>query len=118
MFLGGVGADDVMNQTIANQEVFCDLDQFQQAWVDPLHLWGQASLPRAMDQVDPALVPDLYGNGTDDGMASRCAMPATPATTVSDFTCPSETALSAPSFAEDESWDVFIDDSVWPIHQQ
>lgn len=108
MLLEGIGADDVISQTLANQDGFYNQGQFQQNWVDPTHFMCQASMPRTMDQVDPALVPDLYGNGTNYGMASRCAMPTTAATFAPD----------APASADDESWKAFIDDSMWPIDQQ
>ncbi|KHN93815.1 uncharacterized protein MAM_08342 [Metarhizium album ARSEF 1941] len=98
MILDGVGADDVLCQTLASQELFHGHGDFAQQWMDPSALCDPSSLPRGpqMGVLDPGLVPNLYGAGPTDHMASKCAMP-TP--------------------TDDESWSAFINENIWTTDQ-
>ncbi|KAH0599145.1 hypothetical protein MHUMG1_03260 [Metarhizium humberi] len=98
MILEGVGADDVLCQTLAGQDLFNGQGDFTQPWMDPSVVYDSSSMPRvpSMNGVDPGLVPNLYGNGATDSMASKCAM-------------------SSPT--DEESWNVFINENIWTADQ-
>lgn len=72
MMLDGVGADDVLDRTLANQE-----DGNTSNWLDPSNFLDTMTLHRfdSMTGVEDGFVADLYGSGADDSMPSKCAMP-------------------------------------------
>ncbi|OAQ66474.1 hypothetical protein VFPPC_08024 [Pochonia chlamydosporia 170] len=98
MILTGVGADDVLDQTLAGQDLMFGTDESAKAWGEQMP-WETSSYPQAgqMESVDPELMPDLYGNGTPDSMPSKCAMPTA---------------------ADDEAWATFMNDSMFAKEPQ
>lgn len=98
MILTGVGADDVLDQTLAGQDLMFGTDESAKVWGEQMP-WETSSYPQAgqMESVDPELMPDLYGNGTPDSMPSKCAMPTA---------------------ADDEAWATFMNDSMFAKEPQ
>ncbi|KAK2609133.1 hypothetical protein QQS21_002360 [Conoideocrella luteorostrata] len=94
MLLHGVGADAVLDETLANQDGYDTV-----SWLDPLNMFDPSTTlgTTATDGADSGFVADLYGNGSDGSMPSKCAMPT--------------------QNLPDVEWGAFIDDSMWPQEQ-
>jgi hypothetical protein len=90
MILDGVGADDVLGQTLASQDIMNGQNGLAQTWMDPAAMYNSSAMPRST-QID-ALVPELYGHGSTDPMVPKCNMPTA---------------------ADDETWQTFINESMW-----
>lgn len=97
MMLDGVGADDVLDRTLAGQEGGNNPN-----WLDPCNFLDTMALHRfdSMAGVDDGFVADLYGNGAEDSMPSKCAMPNT-----------------QNSMDGGLDWRSFINDSMWANDQ-
>lgn len=95
--LDGVGADDVLDRTLAGQEGGNNPN-----WLDPCNFLDTMALHRfdSMAGVDDGFVADLYGNGAEDSMPSKCAMPNT-----------------QNSMDGGLDWRSFINDSMWANDQ-
>jgi hypothetical protein len=101
MLLGGVGADDTLNQTLANQGAMNQQNDLAEAWMQSIFAYSPSSMPRTaqMEMADSGLLQDALTNPpTADFMSSNGAVSAAP--------------------GDDDGWRTFINETMWNLDQQ
>ncbi|OAA49660.1 hypothetical protein NOR_01583 [Metarhizium rileyi] len=125
MILDGVGADDVLCQTLANQTIF-DAGDFNQPWMNPTAFYDPSTMPRTtqINMADPSLKINMADSSLKMNMAdSSLKINMADSSLMSDYfgngaadCMTSKTVMSPPT--EDESWGAFINESIWSPDQK